>query len=63
VCRAALILIQDRGDPCVGLDSRQFVNRLHKIMVSGGAMLSGLKLGKLYLRVVSALPVQHEADC
>jgi len=61
VCRAALILIQDRCDPCVGLDSRQFANGLHKIMVGGIAMLSGLKLGKLHLRVISALPVQHEA--
>src|ERR1039457_3655237 len=40
VCRAALILIQDRCDPCVGLDSRQFANGLHKIMVGGIAMLS-----------------------
>src|ERR1035437_8561612 len=50
VCRAALIPIQDRGDPRVWFDPRQHANDLHEIIVGDIPMPATANLLKLYLR-------------
>jgi hypothetical protein len=61
MCCAALIPIQNCGDPRVWFDSRQRTNDLHEIIVGNISMPTGVNLPKLYLRVISALPMQYEA--
>ena len=61
MCRTALIPIQDRGDPRVWFDPRQHANNLHEIVVSDIPMPATANLRELYLRVIPALPMQHEA--
>lgn len=63
MCRAAVIPIEDRSDPCVWFDSRQHANDLYQIIASDVAMAAGANLLELYLCVVSALPMQYEAYC
>src|ERR1035437_3611404 len=63
VCRAALIPIQDRGDPRVWFDPRQHANDLHEIIVGDIPMPPTANLLKLYLRMIPALPMQYEAYC
>src|ERR1035437_7295000 len=63
VCRAALIPIQDRGDPRVWFDPRQHANDLHEIIVGDIPMPATANLLKLYLRMIPALPMQYEAYC
>jgi hypothetical protein len=60
MCCAVFVLIQDRSDSCIRFDARQLANHFYKFMVSRIAMLSGVKLWKFYLRVISALPVQYK---
>ena len=61
VCRAALIAIQDRRDPCIRFDPRQPANDLHQIIVGDIPMPAGANLLELYLRVIPALPMQYQA--
>jgi hypothetical protein len=61
VCRAALVPIQDRCDPRVRFDSRQQADDLHEIIVGNIPMPSGANLRELHLRVIPALPMQHQA--
>ena len=63
MCRTALIPIQDRGDPRVWFDPRQRANDFHEIIVRDITMPSSANLLKLYLRMIPALPMQHEAYC
>ena len=58
---AALIPIQDCGDPRVWFDSRQRANDLHQIIVGKIPMVATANLLELNLGVISALPMQHEA--
>jgi len=60
VCRAALIPIQDRGDPRVGFNPRQRANNFHEVIVGDIAMPTSANLLKLYLRMIPALPMQHQ---
>jgi hypothetical protein len=60
VCRAALIPIQDRGDPRVRFDPRQFANDLHEILVGDIPMFTTANLLELHLSVIASLPMQHE---
>src|ERR1019366_4969234 len=59
--RAALIPIQDGCDSRIWFDPRQLANDLHPITVGNIPMLASAKLLELKLRVISALPMQHEA--
>ena len=61
MCCAALIPIQDCGDSRIWFDPRQLANDLHHITVGNIPMLASAKLLELKLRVISALPMQHEA--
>src|SRR5664279_2325249 len=61
VCRTALIPIQDRGDPRVWFDPRQRANDFHEIIVGDIPMPTSANLLKLYLRMIPALPMQHQA--
>jgi len=63
VCRAALVPVQDRGDPCIWFDPRQHANDLHEIVGGDIPMATGANLRELGLRMISALPMQHEAYC
>ena len=58
---AALIPIQDCGDPRVWFDSRQCANDLHQIILGKIPMVATANLLELNLGVISALPMQHEA--
>jgi hypothetical protein len=60
VCRAALIPIQDRGDPRVRFDPRQLANDLHEILVGDIPMFATANLLELHLGVIPSLPMQHE---
>jgi len=60
VCRTALIPIQDRGDPRVWFDPRQRANNFHEIIVGDIPMPTSANLLKLYLRMIPALPMQHQ---
>jgi hypothetical protein len=61
MCRTALIPIQDRGDPRVWFDPRQRANDFHEIIVGDIPMPTGANLLKLYLCMIPALPMQHQA--
>jgi hypothetical protein len=61
MCCAALIPIQNCGDPRIWFDPRQCANNFHEIIVGDIAMPTSADLLKLYLRVIFALPMQHEA--
>src|SRR5665213_1324639 len=63
VCCAALIPIQDRGDPHVWFDPRQNSNDLHQIIVGDKPMPTSANLLELHLRMIPTLPMQHEAYC
>src|ERR1035437_8962242 len=63
VCRAALIPIQDRGDPHVWFDPRQNSNDLHQIIVGDKPMPASANLLEVDLRMIPTLPMQHEAYC
>src|SRR5712664_3328842 len=63
VCGAALIPIQDRGDPRVWFDPRQHANDLHEIIFGDIPMPTGANLLELYLCVIPALLMQYEAYC
>jgi hypothetical protein len=60
VCRAALIPIQDRGDPRVRFDPSQLANDLHEILVGDIPMYAAANLLELHLGVIPSLPMQHE---
>src|SRR6266478_370751 len=60
VYRAALIPIQDRGDPRVRFDPRQLANDLHEILVGYIPMCTAANLLELHLGVIPSLPMQHE---
>ena len=60
MCCAALIPIQNCGDSRVWFDPRQCANDFHGIIVGDIPMPTGVILLKLYLCVISALPMQHE---
>src|ERR1035438_3487630 len=61
VCRTALIPIQDRGDPRVWFDPRQRANDFHEIVAGDIPMPASADLLKLYLCMIPALPMQHQA--
>jgi len=60
VCRAALIAIENRSDPCIRFDPRQPANNLHQIIAGDIPMPAGANPFKLYLRVIPALPMQYQ---
>jgi hypothetical protein len=60
VCCAPSIPIQDRGDSRVGFDPRQHANNLHEVVVGYIPMPATAKFWELHLRVISALPMQHQ---
>src|ERR1700737_1967644 len=61
VCCPALIPIQDRGDPRVWFDPRQGANDFHEVIVGDIPMPASADLLKLYLCMIPALPMQHQA--
>lgn len=61
MCCAPSIPIQDRGDPCIGFDSRQLANYLDEVVVGNIPMSAAANFRELYLGVISALPMHHEA--
>ena len=61
VCGPALVPIQNRGDPRVGLDPCQHPHDLHQGIVSDIPMPAATNLLEFYLRVISTLPMQYEA--
>jgi hypothetical protein len=61
MCRAALIAIENRSDPCIRFDSRQTAYDLHQIIAGDIPMPASANLFELYLRVIPALPMQYQA--
>src|SRR5260370_42327853 len=59
VYRAALIPIQDRGDPRVRFDPRQLANDLHEILVGYIPMCTAANLFVLPLVLFSSRPFHH----
>ena len=61
VCRAALISVQDRGDPRVRFNPCQHANDLHEILIGDIPMCATANLLELHLGVIPSLPMQHES--
>jgi len=61
VCRAALVAVENRGDPCIRFDPRQLANKLHQVLVSDVPMPAAANLRELDLRVIPALPMRLPA--